>query len=100
MAGIRLASVLRLALFFYLALVVVTAALAGLRLSESAEMPGLQAIELVLLALPWSLALGIKPFSHFDFSGMVAIVALGVVLNALLFRWLHRFFERREGDIG
>jgi hypothetical protein len=100
MAGIRLASVLRIAFFFYLALVVVTAVLAGLRLSESAEMPGLQAIELVLLALPWSLALGIKPLSHFGFSGMVAIVALGVVLNALLFRWLHHFFERRERDIG
>jgi hypothetical protein len=54
----------------------------------------------VLLALPWSLALGIKPLSHFGFSGMVAIVALGVVLNALLFRWLRRFFERREGDVG
>ena len=100
MAGIRLASVLRLAFFFYLALVVVTAALAGLRLSESAEMPGLQAIELVLLALPWSLALGIKPLSHFGWSGMVAIVVLGVVLNALLVRWLRRFFERRLREVG
>jgi hypothetical protein len=100
MAGIRLSSALRLVFFFYLALVVGTGVLAGLRLSESADMPGLQAIELVLLALPWSLALGIKPLSHFGFSGMVAIVVLGVVLNALLFRWLHRFFERREGDVG
>ena len=100
MTGLRLASALRLVFFLYLALVVVTAALAGLRLSESADMPGLQAIELVLLALPWSLALGIKPLSHFGFGGMVAIVALGVVLNAFLFRWLHRFFERREGDVG
>jgi hypothetical protein len=100
MTGLRLASALRLVFFFYLALVIVTAALAGLRLSESADMPGLKAIELVLLALPWSLALGIKPLSHFGFSGMVAIVVLGVVLNALLLLWLHRFFERREGDVG
>lgn len=100
MTGIRLASALRLVFFFHLALVVVAAALAGLRLSESAEMPGLQAIELVLLALPWSLALGIKPLSHFGFSGMFAIVVLGVVLNALLFRWPRRLFERLEGDIG
>jgi hypothetical protein len=100
MTGIRLASALRLVFFFYLALAVVTAALAGLRLSESAEMPGLQAIELVLLALPWSLALGIKPLSHFGLSGMVAIVIVGVALNALLFRWLHCFFKRREGGIG
>jgi hypothetical protein len=86
-------SVTRLALPSYLALVIASAALAVLRLSESTEMPGLQAIELVLLALPWSLALGIEPLSHLGWSGMATIVVTGLALNALLLQWLARLFE-------
>ena len=69
-------SVTRLALPFYLALVIASAALAVLRLSESTEMPGLQAIELVLLALPWSFALGIEPLSRLGWTGMATSSSL------------------------
>ena len=80
----------------YLALVASAAALAILRLSESTEMPGLQAIELVLLALPWSFALGIEPLSHLGWTGMATIVVIGLGLNALLVRWLARLFVLRQ----
>ena len=60
-----------------LALVVATARLAG-----STEMPGLAAIELVLLALPWSLALQVEPLSRLPLGGMAALVLAGVLLNA------------------
>jgi hypothetical protein len=56
-------------------------------------MPGLQAIELVLLALPWSLALGIEPLSYLGWIGMATIVVIGLGLNALLLHWLPRLFE-------
>jgi hypothetical protein len=93
-AKFRLAA--RMARFIYLALVVSAAALAVLRLSESTDMPGLQAIELVLLALPWSFALGIEPLSHLGFTGMATIVVIGLGLNALLLQWLAHFFELRR----
>jgi hypothetical protein len=86
----------RMVRFIYLALVVSAAALAVLRLSESTEVPGLQAIELVLLALPWSFALGIEPLSHLGFTGMATIVVIGLGLNALLLQCLARFFELRR----
>jgi hypothetical protein len=82
--------------FIYLALVVGAVTLAVLRLSESTAMPGLQAIELVLLALPWSFALGIEPLSHLGWTGMATIVVIGLVLNALLLQWLARLFELRH----
>jgi hypothetical protein len=83
----------RLVIFTYLVLVVSAAALAVLRLTESTEMPGLQAIELVLLALPWSFALGIKPLSHLGWIGMTTIVVIGLGLNMLLLQSLTRLFE-------
>ena len=86
----------RAVLFVHLALVIAAASLAVLRLNESMEMPGLQAIELVLLALPWSLALGVEPFSRADLSGMTIIVVVGVVLNGLVLRSISRLFERRR----
>lgn len=86
----------RAVLFVYLALVLAAASLAVLRLNESMEMPGLQAIELVLLALPWSLALGVEPFSLADLSGMTIIIVVGVVLNGLVLRSMARIFERRR----
>src|ERR687892_2585094 len=83
----------RMVLFIYFALVVSAAALAILRLNESTEMAGLQAIELVLLALPWSFALGIEPVSHLGWTGMATIVLIGLGLNGLLLQWLARRFE-------
>ena len=56
-------------------------------------MPGLQAIELVLLALPWSFALGIEPLSHLGSTGMATIVVIGLGLNTLLLQSLARLFE-------
>jgi hypothetical protein len=68
-AAIKFKSATRLALFIYLALITVAVVLAVVGMRESAEMPGLQAVELVLLALPWSFALGIEPLSHLGWTG-------------------------------
>ena len=70
-------------LVVYLALVLVAAVVGAVRLHQSSEMPGLAALELVLLALPWSLALGVEPLSRLGWSGMVGIVVGGIVLNGL-----------------
>lgn len=78
----------------YLALVLAAAGIAGVRLVESAEMPGLAAIELVLLALPWSLGLGVAPLSRLGWPGMVAIVLVGAGLNAGLLWWAERGLRR------
>ena len=86
----------RVVLFVYLALVIVAASLAVVRLNESALMPGLQAIELVLLAMPWSLALGIEPFSRAGLSSMAIIVFAGVVLNGIVLLSMARFLARRR----
>ena len=74
----------RWVLAVYLLLVLAALVVAGLRLSRSGAMPGLDAIELVLLALPWSLALGVEPLSHLGLGGMAAIVLAGLVLNGLI----------------
>jgi hypothetical protein len=92
-AAIKFKSATRLALFIYLALITVAVVLAVVGMRESAEMPGLQAVELVLLALPWSFALGIEPLSRLGWTGMASIVVIGLGLNALLLRWLARLFE-------
>jgi hypothetical protein len=84
----------RLVLFIYFLLVVSAAALAVARLSESTEMPGLQAIELVLLALPWSFALAVEPLSHLGSTPMAIMIVTGVALNALSLQRLVRFFDR------
>ena len=86
----------RVVLFVYFALVIAAASVAVLRLNESMEMPGLQAIELVLLALPWSLALGVQPFTRADLSGMTIIVVVGVVLNGIVLLSMARFLARRR----
>jgi hypothetical protein len=80
--------------FTYLALVVSAAAPAVLRLSESTEMPGLQAIELVLLALPWSFTLGIEPLSYLGWTGTATMVVIGLGLNGLLLQRITRFLSR------
>lgn len=86
----------RVVLFVYSALVIAAVSLAVLRLNESMVMPGLQAIELVLLALPWSLALSVEPFSRADLRGMIIIVVVGVVLNGVMLRSIIRLIERHR----
>lgn len=81
-------------LLVYLALVLIAGVVGAVRLHQSSEMPGLAAIELVLLALPWSLALGVEPLSHLGWSAMVGIVVGGIVLNGLLFRKLAGWAQR------
>ena len=85
----------RFVFLVYFVLVLASAALAILRLSESTEMPGLQAIELVLLALPWSLVLGVEPFSRAGLGGIDIIVFVGVTLNTLVLRSMPVFIMRR-----
>ena len=84
----------RWVLTVYYALVLVAAVLAAARLVDSLEMPGLGALELVLPGLPWSLALGVEPMSRFGWSGMIAIVFGGLLLNWLLLHGLAAWFER------
>ena len=71
-------------LLVYVALVLVATLLAAVRLHDSSQMPGLAAIELVLLALPWSLALGVEPVSQLGSGGMAGIVLCGIVVNSLI----------------
>lgn len=86
----------RWVLTVYLLLLLAALVVATVRLSQSTEMPGLAAIELVLLALPWSLALGIEPLSRLGFAGMTTIVLGGVALNALILSWLAAWLQRRR----
>ncbi len=86
----------RLVLTVYLLATLGAIAVAAVRLGQSAEMPGLGAIELVLLALPWSLALGVEPLSRLGIGGMTAIVLGGLVLNGLILRWLAAWLQRRR----
>jgi hypothetical protein len=65
-----------------MALALIAGWLAAARLSHSVEMPGLAAIELVLLALPWSLLLGVPPMSQAGLAAAGALVLAGVLLNA------------------
>jgi len=71
-------------LTIYFVAVLAALGAAAMRLRESIEMPGLAAIELVLLALPWSLALGIEPMSRVGLAGMGAVVLGGLLLNAFI----------------
>ncbi len=80
----------------YLLLVLAALVVGALRLSESIEMPGLSAIELVFLALPWSLALRVEPLSRFGLGGMTTIVLGGLVLNGLILNWLAAWLQRRR----
>ncbi len=82
----------------YLTLVLTAAVLAVIRLQQSSEMPGLAAIELVLIALPWSLALQLEPLSHLGWSAMVGIVLAGIVLNGLVVLKLSGWAQRHIRD--
>ena len=79
----------------YLLVVLAALVAAAVRLSQSTEMPGLGAIELVLLALPWSLALGVEPLSRLGLGGMTAVVLVGLVLNGLILNRLAAWLQRR-----
>jgi hypothetical protein len=79
----------------YAALVIVACVVAAFRLHESTDMPGLAAIELVLLALPWSLALGVEPMSRLELGGMAAIVVIGIVINGMIVRAFAGWVTRR-----
>jgi hypothetical protein len=79
----------------YLIAVLAAAGMAAVRLNQSLDMPGLAAIELVLLALPWSIALGIGPLARVGWVGMGAIVVLGVVVNAFLLSRVDRRLVRQ-----
>lgn len=79
----------------YLLVVLAALVAAAVRLSQSTEMPGLAAIELVLLALPWSLALGVEPLARLGLGGMAAITLGGLVLNGLILSWLAARLQRR-----
>jgi len=57
-------------------------------------MPGLAAIELVLLALPWSLLLDTPIGRHAGWSLMTVIVVGGVVTNAVALYALGTVLER------
>jgi hypothetical protein len=58
---------------------------AARRLAISIDMPGLAAIELVLLALPWSLLLEAPGLRQAGLLFMALTVLGGVLLNTLLF---------------
>jgi hypothetical protein len=65
-------------------LALVCLALATSRLQQATDMPGLAAIELVVLALPWSLLLGAPPFAHAPLFADAALVVIGVIMNGAL----------------
>ena len=78
----------------YVTIVLMAAGVATARLLQSSEIPGLAAIELILLGLPWTLALGVAPISRLDWPASVAFVALTVAGNLALLWWLERFIRR------
>jgi hypothetical protein len=81
----------------YCTLVLLATGLAAVRLIHSPEMPGLGALELVMLGLPWSLVLGVEPMARLGWIGMTVIVLGGVLINGLLLRGLTAWLERRWG---
>lgn len=90
----------RWVLAVYLLLVLAELVVAAVRPSHSTDFPSLAAIELVYLALPWSLALGIEPLSRVGDGGMIAIVLGGLMLNGLLLGWLAAWLQRRGRHSG
>lgn len=87
-------------LWTYIILAMAALVVAGVRLSGSTEYPGLAAIELIVLALPWSLALSVEPFSRLGLIGMGIIVCGGLVLNGLALTWATSFLQRQSPRVG
>ena len=83
-------------LVVYFSLVLGAFVLAGARLSQSTEMPGLAAVELLMLGLPWSLALSVEPFAHFGWLGMTAVVCASLGGNAFILSRLSTWLQRRD----
>src|SRR5215475_11261819 len=79
----------------YGVLVLVALAVAIHRLGQSMKLPGLGAIEVVLLALPWSLLLGVPPVAHAPLAANAIVVLLGLVINGALLAALAAAAERR-----
>ena len=84
----------RLVIVIYLVSVLVFGLAAARRLSSSTDMPGLQAWELLMLALPWSLLLGVPPVSGAPLFVSVLVVLLGVLINGVLLYILGRVIEK------
>jgi hypothetical protein len=84
----------RLVVVIYAVSVLVFALAAARRLTDSIDMPGLQAWELLLLALPWSLLLGVDPVSRAPLLVSLVVVLLGVVINGALLYSLGRVVEK------
>jgi hypothetical protein len=78
----------------YSLLALLSLGLASYRLWQSEDIPGLAAIELVLLALPWSLLLGVPPVAHAPLFANAVLVVFGVIINGALVVGLVR---RAEG---
>lgn len=90
--------IIHLVFFGYIALAGAATIFAAVRLADSTAFPGLAAIEMIMLGLPWSLALGTKPMSRLDWPGMMGVVIGGIAVNGLLLWKITRLFERyREG---
>ena len=90
-----LGAVVRSAFFIYVGSIAPSVVLAIVRLGESTAMPGLGAIELVLLALPWSLSLGVAPISRLGLFGMSTVILVALALNLFLLRCLVRLLDAR-----
>jgi hypothetical protein len=92
-----------LVLVLYGAMVFIGLALAVQRLSISMEMPGLAAIELLVLALPWSLVLGQPPIAQAPLAVAAGVLLLGLLANAVLLvilvRGAEALYQRLAGDL-
>lgn len=56
-------------------------------------MPGLAAVELLVLALPWSLALGQPPISQAPLGVAAGVILFGLLANAVILVILTRAAE-------
>jgi hypothetical protein len=68
--------------------------MAARRLAASADMPGLAAIELVMLALPWSLLLGAPGLRQSGWILITLVVLGSVVLNTVMLYTISRILQR------
>jgi hypothetical protein len=84
----------RLVAVIYAVSVLVFGLAAARRLTDSMDMPGLQAWELLLLALPWSFLIGVEPVSRAPLFVSLIVVLVGVVINGALLYLLGRAIEK------
>jgi 4-hydroxybenzoate polyprenyltransferase len=86
----------RIVIAIYVGLAVIAGAIAVQRLLVSTEMPGLAAWELLVLALPWTLALATPLGRQADGLVLAAILLGGAALNVGLLYALAWAVERRR----